>query len=39
MLDGWCEGGLGQQMNEARGCASISERSETAKSPGTYETE
>ena len=38
-LDGWCEGGLGQQSNYGRGCASIHERSERVESPGTYVTE
>ena len=38
-LDGWCEGGLGQQRNDGRGCASMRERPERVKSPGTYVTE
>ena len=38
-LDGWCEGGLGQQRNDGAGCASMRERSERVKSPGTYVTE
>ena len=37
--DGWCEGGLGQQRNDGRGCMSMSERSERVESPGTYVTE
>ena len=31
-LDGWCEGGLGQQRNDGGGCASIRERSERVES-------
>ena len=27
-LDGWCEGGLGQQRNDGGGCATMRERSE-----------
>ena len=27
-LDGWCEGGLGQQRNNGGGCASMRKRSE-----------
>ena len=38
-LDGWCEGGLGQQRNYGGGCASMRERSERVESPGTYVTE
>ena len=34
-LDGWCEGGIGQQMNDGGGCASMHERSERVESPGT----
>ena len=34
-----CEGGLGQQRNDAGGCASRRERSERVESPGTYVTE
>ena len=34
-LDGWCEGGLGQQRNDGGGCATMSERSERVASPGT----
>ena len=26
-LDGWCEGGLGQQRNDGGGCASTSTKS------------
>ena len=33
--DGWCEGGLGQQRNDGRGCATIRERSERVDGPGT----
>ena len=33
-LDGWCEGGLGQQMNDCGGCASMRERLERVESPG-----
>ena len=35
-LDGWWEGGLGQQRNVGGGCASMRERSEKVESPGTY---
>ena len=38
-LDGWCEGGLRQQRNDSRGCATMSGRSERVESPGTYVTE
>ena len=38
-LDGWCEGGLGQQRNDSGVCASMHERSERVESPGTYVTE
>ena len=38
-LDGWCEGGLGQQRNDGRGCASMHERSLRVESPGAYVTE
>ena len=38
-LDGWCDGGLGQQRNDGGGCASLRKRSERVKSPGTYATE
>ena len=38
-LDGWCEGGLGQQRNDGGGCATMLERSERVKVPGTYLTE
>ena len=34
--DGWCEGGLGQQRHDGRGCASIRERSERVESSSTY---
>ena len=34
-MDGWCEGGLGQQRNDGGGGASIRERSERVESPGT----
>ena len=37
-LDGWCEGGLRQQRNGG-GCATMRERSERVKSPGTHVTE
>ena len=30
---------LGQQRNDAKGCASMRERSERVESPGTYVTE
>ena len=38
-LDGWCEGGLGQQKNDGGGCASMRERSESMESSGRYVTE
>ena len=38
-LDGWCEGGLGQQRNDGGGCTSMREKSERVESPGTYVTE
>ena len=38
-LDGWCEGGLRQQRNGGGGCATMRERPERVKSPGTYVTE
>ena len=38
-LDGWCEGGLGQQRNDGGGCATMRERPESVESPGTYVTE
>ena len=34
-----CEGGLRQQRNHGKGCATMSERSERVESPGTYVTE
>ena len=34
--DGWCEGGLGRQRHDGRGCASMRKRSERVESPGTY---
>ena len=39
MLDGWCEGGLGQQRNASGGCAIRLERFERVESSGTYVTE
>ena len=38
-LDGWCQGGLGQQRYNGEGCTTMSERSEKVDSPGTYVTE
>ena len=38
-LDGWCEGGLGQQRNDGGGWASMRERLERVESPGTNVTE
>ena len=38
-LDGWCEGGLGKQINDCRGCASMRKRSERVESPSIYVTE
>ena len=35
-LDGWCEGGLGQQRDDGGGCAPMSEISERVESSGTY---
>ena len=35
-LDGWFEGGLGQQRNDRGGCPSMSEMSKKVPSPGTY---
>ena len=32
-LDGWCEGGLGQQRKDGGGCASMRERSARVESP------
>ena len=39
MLNGWCQGGLGQQRNDGGGCASMREGSERVECPGTYVTE
>ena len=38
-LDGWCEGGLGQQRNDGGDCASMHKKSERVDSPVTYVTE
>ena len=38
-LDEWCEGGLRQQRNDSRVCATMRERSERVESPGTCVTE
>ena len=38
-LDGWCDGGLGQQRNDGGGCASMLERQERVESPRSYLTE
>ena len=38
-LEGWCEGGLGQQRNDGGGCTSMHERSKRVGSTGTYVTE
>ena len=38
-LDGWCEGGLGQQRNGSGGCGSMRKRSERVESHATYVTE
>ena len=32
-LDGWCEGGLGQQRSDGEGCAAMRERPESVESP------
>ena len=37
-LNGWCEGGLGQQKNDGGACATMREKSERVDSPGTYVT-
>ena len=37
-MDGWCEGGLGQQRSDGGGCATIRERSERVEGPGEYVT-
>ena len=31
-LDGWCEGGLRQQRNDGRGCATMRQRPERVES-------
>ena len=38
-LDGWCEGGLGQQRNDCGGCGTMPERSERGLNPGICVTE
>ena len=38
-LDGWCEGGPGQQRNDGETYALMRERSESVESPSTYVTE
>ena len=38
-MDGWCDGGLGQQRSDGGGCAAMCERPERVESPGTYVTE
>ena len=38
-LDGWCEGGLGQQRNDGGGFATMGERQERVESPVVYVTE
>ena len=38
-LDGWGEGGLGQQINDGGGCTKMHKRLEKVESPGTYVTE
>ena len=38
-LNGWCEGGLGQQWNDCEDCATMRERSERVEGPGIYVTE
>ena len=38
-LDGWCEGGIGQQRNNEGSCSSMHEKSERVDSAGTYVTE
>ena len=38
-LDGWCEGGLGQERNDGGGGATMRERQDRVESPGTYVTE
>ena len=38
-LNGWCEGGLGQQRSDGGVYSSMCGRSEIVESPGTYVTE
>ena len=38
-MHGWCAGGLGQQINDGRGCATMFERSERVETPSAYVTE
>ena len=38
-LDGWCEGGLGQQRNDGGGSPPTRKRSEIVESPGSHVTE
>ena len=38
-LDGWCEGGLGQQRNDGGGCVSMREISDRMECLGTYVSE
>ena len=35
-LDGWCEGGLGQQRDDDGGCPTMHKRKEGVESPGPY---
>ena len=35
-MDRWCEGGLWQQRNDGRGCATMLKRSERVESPSWY---
>ena len=35
-LDGWCEGGVRQQINDGGGCVTMREIPESVESPGTY---
>ena len=38
-LDGWCDGGLGQQRNDGGGCASIKKKPESGEPWYIYVTE
>ena len=38
-MDGWCEGGLRQQRNDGRSCATMRERKKRVQSPGANVTD